>query len=203
MPRLWKFAFAALLAALGTSSAQAGITTTLTNMSSTSTTTTFSYTLAFTTANFQGSDSLVSGNYLTLYDLYSNPSTLASSSLPAGFSVVQSLLGSTPNFLSPPPTDSPSLYNLSFLYSGAPVTVDTSFNVSFTLNGLFTTHSNNYTSLDQYNPNSGGIGQTATIGVVQTPFTPSVPEPSSLVLVGIAGVIGLASRRWRRADNRA
>jgi hypothetical protein len=46
----------------------------------------------------------------------------------------------------------------------------------------------------------GGFGptDTASISAIQQTFNEAVPEPSSLVLCGVAGVVGLAVARWRR-----
>jgi hypothetical protein len=200
MSQLWKLGFAvAMVAAMG-SRTEAGFDPSLASMSSTSTTTTFTYTLAYTSAtNSGGTAQLNSGSFLTLYDLYTSPATLASFSTPTGISLTQQLIGSTPSF-GPQPIDSSSLENLTFTYTGATLTTNTNFSVTFTLNGLFTTRQNNYTSLTQFTADGGGVGQIATISSVSTP-TPvaaAVPEPSSLALCGIAGVFGLGVARLRR-----
>ncbi len=200
MSRSWKAVLIVALVASASSSSRAGFDPILTTTSSTATTTTFSYQLAFTTAAFGGTAQLNTGSFITLYDLYVNPSTLASSSATAGISVTQALVGVTPGIGSPP-VDSPGLENLTFTYTGATLTANTNFLVNFTLNGLFTTQQNNYTSLSMYTAASGATGQTETTGFVSTPvaFTSAVPEPSSLALCGIAGVVGLiVARRNQR-----
>lgn len=198
MSRLWKLVFAvAMVAAMG-SRTEAGFDPSLTSMSSTSTTTTFTYALAYTSATSSGGTAqLNSGSFITLYDLYASPSTLASSSASAGIGVTQQLIGITPSF-GTPPIDSASLENLTFTYTGATLTTNTNFSVTFTLNGLFTTHQNNYTSITQFTADSGGVGQIETTSSVLTPVAAAVPEPSSLALCGIAGVVGLGVARLRR-----
>jgi hypothetical protein len=181
---------------MGSTSARAGLTTSFAGMTSTPTTATFNYSLSFTIANFNGSDQLTTGNYLTLYDLTANLADFASFST-SPFTASESLLGTTPSFASPKPPDDPNLFNLTLTYNGPTLTADTNFNISFTLNGQYTTAVRDYSSLNVYIPNSGGTGQTATVGAVQTPMASALPEPSSLVLLGIAGLTGLALRRWR------
>jgi hypothetical protein len=200
MSQLWKIVFAAALVSLIHSPARAGFDPSLTGMSATATTTTFNYNLAFTSAtNSGGTAQLSPGNFLTLYDVSASPSALASSSAPADISITQALVGATPSFGSQP-VDSASLENLTFTYTGPTLTADTNFSVTFTLNGLVATHVNNYTSLTQFTADGGGKGQIATTSFVSTPVAieAAVPEPATLTLGVIAGVIGLGVARLRR-----
>ncbi len=167
---------------------QAGFSPDFAGLTSTPTTTSFNYTLTFTTANIGGSNQLASGDFAWSRTISTRPlRPLPWSCLPPTLPPLRCwVLGMTPSAFSFQTVDSPSLFNLTFTYTGPTLTSDTNFNASFTLNGQFTTQFINYTSMTRFAPTSGGSGTSSTLGFATQPLAaPSaIPEPASLVLCG-------------------
>nr|WP_295660060.1 PEPxxWA-CTERM sorting domain-containing protein [Polymorphobacter sp.] len=160
----------------------------------------FRYDYSATLAADQG---LVTGGYFTLYDVSGFSSF---GSLPSGFTGSTSLLGKTPGDVLP--TDSASVLNVSFTYSGPAINYATSGNVSTEL-GTFSIFSSagNRTVLHDFTSsalkNSGEARGTSvsTIGkaAVEVPGAATVPEPATwgLMITGF-GMIGIGMRRRSR-----
>lgn len=152
--------------------------------------TTFTYNLRFSTNG--NTDSLNYRDFVTIYDVYAFPTVLSIVSNATDIAVSTQLTGITPPNVMP--TDNPSLYNITFTYVGATLTTDTSFSVSLALTGNYTgaPHVGQYASTD-----TTALGPNNQIGPVLVP-TVAVPEPSSLLLCGIAGCGVLGAWRARR-----
>jgi hypothetical protein len=182
-------------AALG-SQAHAGLVPILTSPSSGGMATTFNYNLVFSTAN--GVESLSNGNLVTLYD-FDAGATVGSITVPLNIGASVQNLGITPvpSSGSITPVDNPAVSNITFTYTGPTLTADTTFAVSITLNGPYTTRTGQYAA---QNASLAPGGTNTQLGSVFLPVA-AVPEPSSLVLAGtgLCCVAGLTLRRSKRA----
>lgn len=152
------------------------------------------------------SGTLANGATFVLYDLFDpfppiegEVSTDHPATSPAGWNQGETLFG--PPFPTPPGiTDSTLLTNIYWLYNGP--TIDAGAILTFTVTVIRDTYLLANPEIDwAVTPGSGGTAGTST-GVARTVLTnlASVPEPSSVVLLGIGGAgLGLAGlRRWSR-----
>lgn len=194
----------AALAVLGSSTARAGFAPDFLGTSPSGSNTAFNYNLVFTTV--AAADRLQSGttippatpgdvgseDFLTIYDIPGIVSATAGS----GFSVSIQFVGI--NGPATAPADDPTLANVTFHYTGATVTADTTFtgfNIVSSFSGIGV---DAYTS--QFTDNSG-IDINEKIGEVGTTTVPVVPEPASVALttLGALGCLALFRRRKARA----
>ena len=133
------------------------------------------------------------GGFFTIYDFdFGTNSPLASITTPAGFAVsVQNVGINADGTL---PNDSPASTNVTFYYTGPTITVDTQF-VGFVLQSSLTNRivrNNNFTGQSTSNVNGFPIGSIGNVTVA------GVPEPASMVLLGIGGLGTLVLFRKRR-----
>ncbi len=163
----------------------------------------FNYSLDFSTVGSGSTavEQLVTGNSATIYDF--NPGTLAA--IPAvtltglaaaNFTVTETLLSTPPPGTAPLTGDSPLLYNITFTYNGtagSPLLTTTSFAGISIATSLTGTMLGSTTGSDQ-KVNGTPVGTSANVLVP----TAAVPEPSSMALCGIAGILGLGFARARR-----
>jgi hypothetical protein len=154
------------------------------------------YSLNFSASAGGTPETLVSGNFVTLYDVYNPAMTTFSfnSSVPVG--VIASTTagtGVTPALVTP--TDNPAFNNITFTYTDGTSTTDLTITVAFTLSGNFAgpTRIGQYTSIDNI-----PLGTNNQIGPVVLPTPIAVPEPGSVILMGLGllGVAGVSRRRF-------
>jgi hypothetical protein len=170
---------------LGGSSARASFIPDFQGTSPSGANTAFNYTLRFATN--AGTEQLVSGDFVTVYDIPG----LVSATAPAGFNVsIQNTGINAPLTLVP---DSASLPNVTFTFTGATQTADTNFvnalitsSFSAQANGFFSGQDTN--AFDVQGTKLGNAGQTII----------PVPEPAGALLLGIVVAFMSASRRRRR-----
>ena len=157
----------------------------------------FNYSLKFSTPVGGNAEQLVSGDFVTIYD-FAGFTGLGGVVMPAGITASTALLGPNPPFQAPP--DNAAIPNVTFTYTGAPITVDTNFLVSIhttfgsTTNGFYSGQTTN--NFDQPGAKLGNTGQTMVP-------TASIPEAETyaMMLAGL-GLMGFIMRR-RSAGARA
>jgi len=147
----------------------------------------FNYTLRFTVD--QPGETLRAGDFITIYDI----PNITSATAPAGFSLGIHATGTTPAGVGPPAiTDDPLLNNVTFTYTGAPVSITTDF-----VNAMVLTDLNTVATA----PGKAAATTSFTVqgDQVSTNVTtvPAVPEPASLTLLSVSGVALLVRRRGR------
>ncbi|WP_435021550.1 PEP-CTERM sorting domain-containing protein [Tundrisphaera sp. TA3] len=189
MLRIAKLALACTALALVAAPANAGFVPVFQSavFSSGTNSTTISYSLNFTSNG--ATETLGSGNFLTIYDIA--PTALTAVTTPATLTFSTTTTGVTPPLVGP--TDNPALNNITYTYTGSTLTTDTTFTVSFSVAGNYTfgTRIGQYGSTDNI-----ALGTNNQVGPVAIPT--AVPEPASLAMVGLglAG-LGIVARRRR------
>ena len=146
------------------------------------------------------SEELVTGNSVTIFDFNPGSSAMPVVTLTglaaANFTVSEALTSSPAPGTVPLTGDDPNLYNIIFTYNGAlgsPLMTSTSFTGVSIASSLTGQMFGSTTGTDQ-KPNGTSVGTSANVVVP----TAAVPEPASVVLMGIGGVIGLAACRKSR-----
>jgi hypothetical protein len=152
---------------------------------------TFNYEIDFTT-NTVPNETLVSGDFVTLYDLgaaISGPATNpAGITVPANFTVTTQLLGLDPAGGLVNPTDNPGLMNVTFTYNGPTLTVDSTFFSTITAPAQYTA-----VAASQYTgTNAIPAGKNTQIGPV---LVPAVPEPGTGAMLLIGALSFLRRKR--------
>ena len=151
--------------------------------------TSFNYALVFATTSTAPAERLDPGDFVTLYDVQG----LVSATAPVGFTV--STQNSGINGFGTLPTDSPALPNVTFMYTGSSISVDTIFPGFSVVSTIGTTGTGQFTSEDTSNA-AGTSGQPiGQIGPVTLPNGGGIPEPSSLLGLGAFGVMSILRRR--------
>ena len=154
-----------------------------------------SYSLDFAPRVYSGTtDRLIAGDYLSMYDIAPGLLSTAIISAPANLSFSMQSIGISTGF--PPgsyPNDSPDILNLTFTYTGAPITTSSTFRVSATLPGIYI-----------FNPLSGVAFGTSHVGdngrlgyshIYRSLVLSPVPEPSTWALFAVAGAVRVIRRR--------
>jgi hypothetical protein len=173
-----------------------------------STTKTWAYSAFFNTqldpVTGEPVETLEPGSYVTIYDFggyVPGSMKITSSKYASEFKLTEQNTGITPKGISVP--DSPSLPNFTATYTGKALTTSTSFINLFTLNTTFTSQTpagSNFSGLDYKSSGLSSGTPVASFGYITTPtyVTPpkdppltaaSVPEPGSLLLLGLGSAI--------------
>jgi PEP-CTERM motif len=133
-------------------------------------------------------EELVAGDFTTLYDIVGFMSATA----PVGFTMTNQLLGITPSAQSP--TDSASLMNVTFTYTGTTITADHVF-TGFTVVSTAGSTQAGFTSGQDMDVRGGNLGDT-TGTTVPLAAVAGVPEPATMGLLGVSLVL-LGAMRLR------
>lgn len=147
-------------------------------------------TLAGNTCSSSGAANVACGQFFTLFDI---PNLTAATAAP-GFTFSVQLVGVKNDLTGLAIPDSGGLNNVTFTYTGAPVTgpaMFTGFTITAPGTVLSPTANIAFAFNTPHNPDTGFADQGA--GVVQGPMS-AVPEPGSMLLIG-GGLIGLVSLR--------
>ncbi|MGZ3388073.1 MAG: PEP-CTERM sorting domain-containing protein [Isosphaeraceae bacterium] len=173
-----------------------------------STTQTWDYSAFFNTQLDPGTrqpvETLLPSSYVTLYDFggYKPGSLKINPKYASEFKITEQNTGITPKGISVP--DSKSLPNFTATYTGKALTTSTSFIDLFTLNTTFTGRTpggSNFSGLDFKSSGPSSNTPVALFGYISTPTyirtptkadplsAPSVPEPGSLLLLGLGSAI--------------
>lgn len=159
---------------------------------------TFTYNLVFATAVTNGvpDERLESGDFITLYDV--GPAGFTpTGTTPADITFSTALVGLTA--AGTLPNDDPLAPNVTFTYTGGTLTADTTFVVTLT-SPFNETRVDSFTGTDTRNSGAQAGTKVSQLGVVTVPGA-AVPEPASIVLMGLGGlgVVGLARRKRAQA----
>ncbi len=151
----------------------------------------FDYTYNLDFGSNNGAEELLSGDFVTIYDIVGFVSAIAGSP----FSMSTQTIGITPPFQAPP--DSGSLMNVTFTYTGPTVLVNDSF-TGFT---IVSTDSGTQGGFSSGQDTAVVDGMTKLGDTTGTPVPAALvsgaPEPMSLLLMGF-GLLSVALLRRRR-----
>lgn len=131
------------------------------------------------------------GTFFTLYDF---AGFVAVTGLPAGWSAVTSLLGTTPSAITQQVIDNPGIVNVTFFYTGPVVDGDVTIR-GFQLVSSFNVVSANGSFSSQSTRTDHSVDGTTDqlVGSIVVPI--AIPEPASLAFIGL-GLAGLLA--WRK-----
>jgi hypothetical protein len=159
-----------VIAAVGT--AQASFLPAFSGTSAVGPNTQFNYNLVFATAGAAAPvERLDPGDFLTIYDIPG----FVSATAPASFSVSTQNVGVTA--LGTSPADDPALVNVTYTYSGPPVTVDTIFA------GANIVSSFGLVGLDNFTSETTRVSDGSTLGHIGVVAVPAIPEPGALMFL--------------------
>lgn len=137
------------------------------------------------------------GDFITLYDVAGPLSPLVGApTAPAGFTTSVNLAGATPPGTAP--FDSPLLSNVTWTYTGPPVTSDTLFGPFQIVTTQSAVVNVGFTSQTTNAPPGGTESPLGHIGTTRGPLG-IIPEPGTVALLGAGALAGLIIfRRARR-----
>lgn len=175
-------AVGAALVVLGSAlSAQADLVPVFLGTSPSGGATAFSYEIVFDDEG--GTEVLRAGDFVTFYDLPGLVSVLTTS---PDFDADFSFVGPTPPGVVV--TDAPDILNAVFTYEGADATSGSTY-IDFIIGST-----NSATATGTFSSQTGN-GAGGTLGISGPITVPAVPEPTSLAMLGLAGLFGLRRRR--------
>jgi hypothetical protein len=149
----------------------------------------FSFTYNADFGSNSGTEELVAGDFTTLYDIVG----FVSATAPTGFTMSSQLIGITP--ASQSPTDSASLINVTFVYTGSTVATDHTF-TNFIIVSTAGSTQRGVTSGEDMDLKGGSLGDT-TGTTVPLAVQAGVPEPATMGFVGLSLFL-LGAMRLRR-----
>jgi len=184
-----KKAFVLGLALIGFGSlvARADIIPTLSSVTGSSPSFTWNY-----SANVTVDQTVNSGDFFTIYDFSSIMPTTTTQ--PSGWTFSTALVGPTAPLTSP--TDNPSLWNLTWTYSGSPISGSAALGMFTVVTSTDQLKDGQFTAQATRNSGPNAGTKVSNIGTVAVP----VPEPSALLpIIGVcaAALISTLVRRQR------
>jgi hypothetical protein len=134
------------------------------------------------------------GDYFTIYD-FAGPSALSTASVPAGWTVTQQMLGTTPGKTNP--ADDPNIPNYTFTYTGTTTIFGQQNLGNFSLFSPYNhTGESDFTSSTHRQDNDQSEHTITATSVPVAAAGSQTPEPATLALAALGlPLVGLLRRR--------